>query len=703
MPKCNVITREHLCLQAGHHPQLGIFRGSWPISEVRLLPQLFVFFALLGQGVIQARAQAPDEGAVPAAELLVSAEQLMTERKFDEALDALREAIGQKDEDPSSAAMAQYRLGEYLGYIKEYSKDKQHWLSVVESELRKVAVDFPEQTEAVNLSRVKLVDALLGQGKLAEAKDFAQTLLDTTQDFPYYQAWARLKLVEVSLTFGPGTEGYEINAAQMAAISELDQLITFAGIWNPEVANWARIRLQATLIATFQFDFVSGICGDVLFDHSAGLASDKQAAWALVLEATAYERQDRYEEAIESLELAIGVANPNHLDLVYRSEDDLRRIRRKMVDEFYKAGESALFGEPQDITSAQTNFELAQEYALEADGYLLEQSRMHLARIAHRVGEVDRAIAWWRLAVPDPNKMAGGGIEAADVIAWLFRGEKNQPAQEEAWRLYLLDPEKHEDPTAPIVAAELSDYVIPAASSDPPAGRISERLSALGRLYNREGRFDEAETTFEQALEAAVTNRQRGEALFGLVTSVAMTAKQLGKGSQSDEAQALYAEARGYAAQATELWLQVTLHNHRTDAHYATEQALYGWARVKDYTQALATAERFLAELGPDAEVSKIAFAEYMRVRALAWNKRYVEAAQAGMALKQQFAPHDNDGRVRTICAASLIRAAGYYSHAGDPQTGLDVLDTVDRLYPHQHTDWVVTWRERITRSLEQE
>lgn len=147
--------------------------------------------------------------------------------------------------------------------------------------------------------------------------------------------------------------------------------------------------------------------------------------------------------------------------------------------------------------------------------------------------------------------------------------------------------------------------------------------------------------------------------------------------------------------------LQVALHGPRGEAHHANEQALYGWERLPDYEQALATAERFVAELPPDADVSKLAFAHYMRMRALAWNQRYPEAAEAGHRLVGEFAPHADDPAVRTISAAALIRTAAYHARAGDPSAGLDLLSTVEAAYPDRFADWVALSRTWISQMLE--
>jgi len=612
------------------------------------------------------------EGGPPADLALDQAEQLMKDRKFDEALQLL-DVTAQSHEDRTVAAWAQYRLGEYLGYIKEYAKDKQHWHSVVEGHLRQAITDYPDEREVVSLSRIKLSEALLGQGRIGEARDVAQELLDASPDSPRFQGWARLKRVESSLAAVAGKEGAEIRAAHLSAVDEMNVVVTLCDGPCPEVANWARVRQLSSLVAAWEFMPVQAVCDAVISDHARARASDKQAAWALVLEGAAFNRQKRWDDAARALEMAVAVADPNHLDLKYRAEGDLRRVYKEIVDEEFGVGEAAFVQE--DLATARAWFESAYERTFIAGGYRAELVRERLAQVAQRSGDIDRAIAYWRQMIDDPAKPEGKGIEATNIIAELLHNS-GPPEAEEQWRQYLLNPTTGEDPTAPLVAAAFG-----AAPSSPQGAvqDVSGRRATLGKLYLRQKRFDEALSTFEQAEQTATNPKQRADALTGRVYAQAGQARLMGGAPQeAEQAQQLRAEAISLANEAAVTWQAIALSSGIGSSHYAIEQAVEMFKATGQYEEGLAMADGIIDALNQTgAPAGKLAFAEYERILALCWNKRFSEAIQSAHQLDQTYAAQDADV-FHLIRSFALLVAAGAHAQSGNPPQGRVLIGTVE-------------------------
>ncbi len=168
-----------------------------------------------------------------------------------------------------------------------------------------------------------------------------------------------------------------------------------------------------------------------------------------------------------------------------------------------------------DRAAAATYFKDAHAQAMFANlhGYPLERTRTQIARLAEREGELDTAIAWYRLAITSPGTLPGNESQMADEVARLYR-RANRPAEEEAWRVYLLDPRTTPDPTEPITVAVLGAAPQNVIAESVAGG--SDRLATLGKFYMSQRRLPEAQGQFEQALQAAANEKQKAEALTGL-------------------------------------------------------------------------------------------------------------------------------------------------------------------------------------------
>lgn len=469
--------------------------------------------------------------------------------------------------------------------------------------------------------------------------------------------------------------------------------------------NWARVRLAEALVHQSRFDEAVAVCDAVLTDHAAARADDRQTIWALVWKSRSQMLSNRVAslaEAPTAARMAVALAaESNHPDLGYESHCLLGEIYSRLsseADRLVKAGGSAYVSSP--IAQLVEETRRAQNYVHEGEWgpllveamdhygaamnlarqFQLGQDRQAAARLQYatrmrHLGMGSKAIATLRIGIADAARLTDAEGPLAQAIGSLLDRE-----QAEAWHVYLIDPQGHADPTAPMVAAEFGAPA-PAASGAPTTDQF-DRFYWLGRLYLDQSRFAGAIEKFQMAEEVAATARQRAEAKVGQVRAYRSQAHALRLNGNRDQARLAMMDGYQVAGSAVPDWLEVALTGGEGDTHYATEKAVFGYGILQRREEALQTAEEFLTQLIlAQAESSKVAFAQYMKMQALAWNKRFEEAIDLAFQIDSEHADSPR-AVVERIRVAALLRASGYYARIGQAEAGHNLLDTIQARHP---------------------
>ncbi len=689
---------------------------------------------------------ADDDPAPPTiAELLQQAADLKAQGQWDQALEALAQVVARAEEDRPSAALAQARRGQY--------RLEMAMLAEAEEELLKVAQQFPDQSEAINWARLFLIDTYRFQTRPDQAEAAGQALLSDPSALPIQHAWCRVKLgslfselqrlddaiaVLEGLDFitlpdgdvGPLVSGQFHRAeilmkrgARVEAIPLLEQVVTMAtGDVHAPTRNWARVRLAEALTHQARFGEALAACEAVLADHAAGKADDVQAVWALVWKSRSRMFTNETSAVVEAMEparMASALAiESEHADLAYEANLLLGEVYSRLsrdADRLVRQGNGAYAASP--VAAVVDETRRAQNYLHEGEwGPLLVEAmehygtamnlaaqaqlghdkeaaaRLEYARRMHHLGMAGRAIATLRMGIRDPAHLSAADGALAQCI-----GEFLEPAEAEAWQQYLIDPVANADPTGSYVQAE---FAAPAPGpSTTLVSNVSGRLYWLGRFYLHQSRFPEAIEKFQEAEAAAATAGQRAEAKLGQVRAYRSQAHALRQSGNRDQARLAMMYGYQVAGSAVPDWLEVALTGSEGDAHYATEKAVFGYGMLQRRDEALQTAEEFLTQLIlAQAEPSKVAFAHYMKMQVLAWNKRFQEAIDLALQIDSEHADSPR-AVVERIRVAALLRAAGYYARIGQAGAGHALLDTIQARHPTgEFDDSVDSFRSVVQR-----
>lgn len=456
------------------------------------------------------------------------------------------------------------------------------------------------------------------------------------------------------------------------AITYLEQAITEAGFANPEPKNWARVRLAECLTQTGSMARVETVVDDVIADHAANNADDRQLAWALIWKARSLIERQEFDQALTPLQMAAAVADQNHPELAYEAQfvaGDTCRLKGEQA--WNEAKDEETRGESH--IAAFEHYQAAFVYAQQANADL-DRPRLAVATEMHHLGMRQRAIAWLRQGIPDPGSRAHTDIRLASRMVSFMTKEEAR-----AWHEHLVSPEATPDPTQSLVQAEFGEDA-PQTSSLDVRNAFNRRLW-LGKLYARQDRREEAKNQLQAALAGATVPEEEARALTGLVEVYANEAKEHRRARRLPAAQEIVSQAEPLADQAAGIWLNLARGGGVGEAHHATEAAVEAYRDLGLHAKALGKAEEFLATLQADGSEDKVAFAQYMRARALAWNKRYAEAIQAVEVLDAQYGASDSPA-IKPVCAHAIVFASAYHVWNGDLSSASNVLDEAERRYP---------------------
>jgi tetratricopeptide (TPR) repeat protein len=313
-------------------------------------------------------------------------------------------------------------------------------------------------------------------------------------------------------------------------------------------------------------------------------------------------------------------------------------------------------------------------------GYPLERTRTQIARLAEREGELDTAIAWYRLAITSPGTLPGNESQMADEVARLYR-RANRPAEEEAWRVYLLDPRTTPDPTEPITVAVLGAAPQNVIAESVAGG--SDRLATLGKFYMSQRRLPEAQGQFEQALQAAANEKQKAEALTGL----AYCQRRLQGGEV----------ALATAEQAVAHWLNVVETSSLDgDAHYAIEMAAATYAANAFSEKALSLLLQLKDSLSAEHSASRACFVRYRLVQEYICHGRGSDAKSLAEETLATFLDRPFRQGHSTLCGYTMVHLARLKARDGDVSGAQGLLDQLGQRWPLQFGAELAEYRESI-------
>lgn len=595
------------------------------------------------------------------AEQLNQAAELRLQLQWEAALTLLRQVVGRRAEDELSAAMAQARIGQYLVAMGRPAD--------AVPELLRVTSEFPNQRQALRWSQVWLTDAYLYQNQFESAQATADNLHNTSAQEPEFAVWARLKSAEIALARGQ----------REPALSAFQQVIDDPSGPFAEPTNWARVRMAEILTYSGLVTEAVQTCDQIISEHATGQAGDEQAAWALLWKARALKSQERYEEAAQALQMSSALADGKYPQPSYCASFELGEVHRLSGDGLsIQGGGGALHAE------ALGHYQAALQKAVD---YRLPESEQDLARLQvgseiRHLGARAGGIAWLRQGIVDPAELSQtDALLSERLSSFMF------PQESEAWYRFLADPATSPDPTRGFVEAEFGSP--PAAIAAGVMNNVSTRMLWLGRFYREQQRLPEARASFEVAVQMALSDLEKAEALAALALCLAPI-----EGTQA---------ARAYADAAQPFWLNVI----NTDCsagkvHYAIQSAVRVYADLKLFPEALNTANFILTQPACISTKSHEAFATYMQVRALAWQGRLASAIRAATAFNQAH-QEDSDVDVQTILVGILLMMADYQAQARDPDAALATIDSVEQRFPNVPTAWLTAHRKICQRIAERQ
>jgi len=493
---------------------------------------------------------------------------------------------------------------------------------------------------AENQALIDQAAQLKSQGKFDEAIQALSTVIARGQADPAGAALALCRLGECYVA---------MNMPEKARV-ELEKV---AATYPQETVyvNWARIVTMNALVNGWRLNDAIALCQPVLTDHAAGKATDKQAAWALIWKGRALMAQKRFAEARDPLHMAASWAESKDLpELGYEASFALGEACRKAGDATKDRDESGRL-HMQALEAYRDAFDFAEAGKLGGDK--LDYARLQLASEMRHLGMRDKAVAWLRMGIEDPAKLSETDKLLVERLASFL-----EPAGAEAWYQYLVDPATRPDPTQAAVQAELK--TTPSKPSVPAPENTFQRLYWLARLYETQERLQLAAETYS----AACGSTESSAARVGALSRMARCYWLLSVCGAGD---CVTWSARAVQAASDILphALAVVRNDAASEAHGAIEATVTTSIRVMRCADALTSAEACLDEAEHTGDASKIAFATYMRVQALAANGRYAAAALATEALYARFGTSQQSD-VQEICAFALTQGIECYRRAGD-------------------------------------
>jgi tetratricopeptide (TPR) repeat protein len=671
-----------------------------------LIVATIVLLMRVGPGASPAQAQDPPPMPTPA-EQLAQAAQLKDQKNWEDALTILRQVATRRAEDEAAAAQGQLRQGEYLLQMALPAQ--------AESELRRVLVDFPNDRDAADAARLFLSDALAFQGKKDLALQEAQTLAQDASAVLALRGWGFVRWANLlrnagraddAVTVldqlaalpwpiedaGPKIEGGTLQARILVdrehfgpAATALEQVITSAaGDAYAQQRNWARVFLAQVSLNLSAHSRVQQVTDDIIADHAAGKANDEQVAWGLIWKARSHKQLHQYARGLDALQMAVAVAYVNCPPVAFEAQFELGDVCAADGNDVQAAGGDWGPLHEQALAYYMAAFDMAKTKQLGEDR--LDRARLQIGSEMRHMGMRERGIAWLRMGIEDPARITGSDeLLAQRMVSFM------SPLEAEAWHHYMLAPTENADPTQAMVQKEF-EKTVPAPSSA-VANQPFLRLHWLGRLYEKQRRFQEAMTVHQQSQAQADTPDRQAEALAGQ----ARAARGLAQQARGSHSLAEYESAKALMIQTAEAasaaWAQVAVTAKPADSHYAIEQAVMVLREARQNVRALEVAEALARGFGPEEHPSKQAFARYMRIQALAWNHQYDQAVTEARGIDQEYAQYP-DANLQEVRVAALIRSSAYSAQSGAPEAGLAILAEVEARYPQRYQEWISTYRK---------
>lgn len=442
--------------------------------------------------------------------------------------------------------------------------------------------------------------------------------------------------------------------------------------------NAARVALAALYVDASRGSEVLPLVEAVIADGAAGRAGADLVAGAYLHAGRFYEASALTAEAASDLDACLdnrrlagesyrlasqtggltpaGLSATDRLvDLLTHRHKLLRRERNQVpawiVDArrhlaFALAGQDVLNGEP--------------AYCSPGDAHCVDLlNRLgQEAEVFHRDVE---ALAWHRLALGVSVRTPVDEEQASQAVARIL-DRAGRGAEVVQWWHFLSDPAAGYDPTSGAIAEAFG--VDLERAYRPLAINRSSMFSKLADSFVKASQFDYAFTTYELALLAAATPRERGEAYSGMTSTLMARSRAAREAGDRPASYELRDRAGDYARLAAAEWRSVVAAEQGDNRYQGVRMAsdTLRIASLKEESLAIATEIRD-AMIATGAPPRDVIYAELYRVRAFAADQRYSEAAHEAEAVCAASidAP---DPFVHEIRAHLIFRAIGYHMSA---------------------------------------
>ncbi len=514
----------------------------------------------------------------------------------------------------------------------------------------------------------------------ARAEDNAIALLrqvvERKSEDPVAAAKAQLRIAECLLSNyqRPNEAETEFRAA----------LTEFAD--QPETVNWARVGLTRIQVSRKKWDEVPGLLEAVFRDGQSGRATPEQMSWVLLFGALMHERIAQDASLGERKDRALAeraAAAEFHMRAVdwapasASSREAVRHLVDLLVlgDRYSEAERAASPGWlPQAkryvaVTLTNPAQQAEPEPGNSPSGPQRANGLLRLGREAERVGQVEEALAWFRLAVLVPGRSAEQERDGSANVARLL-AQKGDSGEVEAWWRHVASPQKVADPTVRFTEGALGLSVDAFVADDPVT--FSIRQVSLGRLYCEQARYPEARTAFMAARASASTARDRAEAAAGLANCY------FGLGYKE--------QSLDFAAETARSCFEIVMGNDDGEAHYAIFLTASVYSENTFDKETLEVLEQLEEMLPVEWNPSRAAVAKYrllMQCVSMGLNDK---AARLGEEILDLFLDKPFGPGSETLCTRTAAFLACVYAEQGRVADAEIVLTRAyDRLGDHDN------------------
>ncbi|GMU22448.1 MAG: hypothetical protein AMXMBFR13_25340 [Phycisphaerae bacterium] len=588
-----------------------------------------------------------EEDVVDPLVLLEQAEQYRAECRWDKAVAALRPVTALKEKDAGSASAAHVLMARCFLAAKRTDQ--------AELELKRVLTEFGDQAAARFWAQLYITDVLLAQGKPVDAEAHVRRLAAEPGQSPAQRAWTKVKLAEAKRGRWDGTPFKP----------DLEEVIAEAGEDRSEPHNWARVRLAEALADDWSLSRAKELCDAVVADRTEGKATQEQTAWALVWKGWALAKGREHEAARQSWLQVVNVGEGRFVEAV-------------SLAELYLGGSYCAAGQHEE---AVKHHMAAHEAGVKANvpDENLDHMKLQVGLELHHASMSQRAIAWLRSGISDPARLTAKEHELIERISDFL-----DPAQLEAWHLYLLKPANQTDPTDVLVRAEFGTGA--SVASETVVTELGLRWRWLGQAYRKSGTLESARAAFQKALQRATTSAERAEALTGLLLScergTPLTAR------------------REMAEQVAAAWVQAIRQMERDgDAQYAVEAACAAYTSCGLSSRIREMLEKLIQDPAVSSLPGVACFVQLNLALRLAHEGKLAEAVTMYSGLVERYLDLPFGPGHAILCKQAMLQMAYLQARQGDLSASYQTLDDLTARWPEEFEPFMIRHRAALESS----